>query len=333
MPSINLGRVGFVNKGNYGPSRAYKLNDIVKYQGKIYACIIPHTSPASGITEGNWQLWLDTIPGVIQDGVVTNEATWSSFNINQVFYTKNETYNKTEIDTKTNINGFNDKQTTDDTDNFAIQETGGLFKKLSFANLKNWILSLFQPILTGTATFTATNNKIVMTGIVSSLGLEVGDVIQFTSGTDAQNAKMRTVESITDNNTIVVNYEHCGSRGNGSLKLSDQSGISCTVKRVAKNYNAPLGLGQDWVGLTAFRTIGTTYNKTTRPISVSVFGPNTIATGAVITLYSNIDIVARDFSINTSVYINMNGIITGSIYKVEKAGDGVINITQWNELR
>ena len=127
-----------------------------------------------------------------------------------------------------------------------------------------------QPTHTGTATFTAIDNQIIMTGIVTALGLEVGDVIEFTSGTDANNAKLRTVETITDDNTIVVNYEHCGGRGNGPLKLTDES-VSCAVKRVAKWYNAPIGLGQEFVDLTSFRANDTTYtNSTRRSIKIKV---------------------------------------------------------------
>lgn len=201
----------------------------------------------------------------------------TNIGLNKAFsnqYIQENYYDKDEVDSKVNINGFDDKPTPNNTDNIALQETSGLLKKLSFANLKNWIFSLFQPTLTGTATFTATNNKIVMTGIVTSLGLEVGDVIQFVSGTDVTNAKMRTVESITNDNEIVVNYEHCGSRGNGSLKLSDQSGVSCTVKRVTKYYNAPKGLGQDWVFFinTNFRQANAVFqNNTNRAIEVSLY--------------------------------------------------------------
>lgn len=131
---------------------------------------------------------------------------------------------------------------------------------------------LSNPTLTANATLTGTDNKIVMNGIVSSLGLEIGDVIQFTSVADANNKKMRTVESIINNNEIIVNYEHCGSRGNGSLKLSNQTLTNATVKRIAKWYNAPLGLGQAWVNMTALRGAkNTTYtNDTSRYIEVMI---------------------------------------------------------------
>lgn len=48
-----------------------------------------------------------------------------------------------KIDTKLDkdFSSFTNKPTPDDTDNLALQDTGGLLKKLSFANLKNWIKS------------------------------------------------------------------------------------------------------------------------------------------------------------------------------------------------
>lgn len=123
---------------------------------------------------------------------------------------------------------------------------------------------------TENATFTAIDNKIVMAGIVTALQLEVGDVIQF-SNANTNNNKSRTVESITNDNEIIVNYEHCGSRGNGSLKLTDETKAGATVKLLAKWFVAPLGLGQAWVNvLTLKGAANTNYvNSTGRSIQVS----------------------------------------------------------------
>src|SRR5574344_890416 len=75
-----------------------------------------------------------------------------------------------------------------------------------------------------------TDNTVVMTDIVTELGLEVGDVIRINTGSYN---KLHTVESITDDNSIIVNYEHAGNRANGSLKLPNFTG-QATVTRVAK---------------------------------------------------------------------------------------------------
>ena len=67
---------------------------------------------------------------VIDDGVVSDLLTWSSEKISE------------KIDEKTlNINNLPDKPIPDDTDNFVLQEVGGLLKKLSFANLMALIKS------------------------------------------------------------------------------------------------------------------------------------------------------------------------------------------------
>lgn len=112
-----------------------------------------------------------------------------------------------------------------------------------------------------------TNNTVVMTNIVPELALEVGDVIRIDAG--AYN-KLHTVESITDNSSIIVNYEHAGNRGNGSLKLPDFTG-QATVTRIAKWFNAPLGLGQAWLDVMSQRSSNTTYQNTTgKPIGVYI---------------------------------------------------------------
>lgn len=106
------------------------------------------------------------------------------------------------------------------------------------------INSLLQPSMTDSITLNGTtNNTVVMTDIVPELALEIGDVIRIDTG--AYN-KLHTVESITNNSSIIVNYEHAGNRGNGTLKLPNFT-RQATVTRIAKWFNAPIGLGQDWV--------------------------------------------------------------------------------------
>lgn len=56
-----------------------------------------------------------------------------------------------EVDAQFNINTFTDKATPVDADNLAIQEAGGLFKKLSWSNLKATIISSFG-VMTNTLT-------------------------------------------------------------------------------------------------------------------------------------------------------------------------------------
>lgn len=167
------------------------------------------------------------------------------------------------------INPLPDKPTPDDTDNLALQEVGGLLKKLSFANLKLWILSLFNPSITGTATFTNSTQNISLTGVGALDGLEVGDVIQITGAINSKNNSEFTVESITDANNIVVNYEHRGQATSKAL-TNETSTSGITIKLLAKWYNAPIGLGQGWC-IPPSRALATNYtNDTNRAILVNV---------------------------------------------------------------
>jgi len=136
------------------------------------------------------------------------------------------------------------------------------------ASLSNFL----QPSLTGTYTSNGTtNNTIAMPGIVTALDLEVGDVIKITGSPSGLNDRIFTVESIADDGNIVVNYEHAGNRGNGPLKLADQTSVIVTIKRISKWINAPLGLGQAGVNVSNLRVAGTTYTNTTgRTIQVQV---------------------------------------------------------------
>lgn len=128
-----------------------------------------------------------------------------------------------------------------------------------------------QPTITGNYTAVGTvDNKITMIGIVSALALEVGDVIQISGSTDGHNDKLYTVERIDNDNSIIVNYEHAGNRGNGSLRLIDQT-TNVTIKLIAKWFNAPIGMGQAWVDVTSRRVNGTTYTNTAgRPIQLFI---------------------------------------------------------------
>lgn len=65
MPTINLGRVGFVQKGVHSLSTPYKVNDVVTYDGQVYACILANTGEALSNTT-YWSPWI-TPSGIISD--------------------------------------------------------------------------------------------------------------------------------------------------------------------------------------------------------------------------------------------------------------------------
>jgi len=98
----------------------------------------------------------------------------------------------------------------------------------------------------GNITTTSSDNKIIFgSGIdpTSQLqGLQVGDVVWIKyAGYD----KLHTVE-LLEAGYMIVNYEHCDTRGKGSLMLEDKTNVSATVELLTKWYNAPVGLGQAW---------------------------------------------------------------------------------------
>lgn len=84
-----------------------------------------------------------TAVATLQEGAIDD----ITIALNKAFsnqYVQNNYYDKDEVDSKTfTINTLPDKPTPVDTDNLAIQETGGLLKKLSFSNLKNTLLNYF----------------------------------------------------------------------------------------------------------------------------------------------------------------------------------------------
>lgn len=190
-----------------------------------------------------------------------------------------------------------------------------------------------QPSTTGSCTTNGTtDNTLVLTGIVSALALETGDVIQITGSTGGLNDKLFTVETITDANSIIVNYEHAGNRANGSLKLADET-ATVTITRIAKWFNAPNGLGQAWVGVTGSRAAATNYTNTTgRAISVTIStgaAGSSSATGAFFVGGTQIQ---GWNSTNSAYRFTTFAIIPlGEVYRFNMSG--ATNIENWSELR
>src|SRR5574344_3117130 len=170
----------------------------------------------------------------------------------------------------TNVTGYlvgnatSATKATQDGDGNVITDTYAT--KLYVDNEISGVDVILQPSITGSIILNGTtDNTVVMTDIVTKLSLEIGDVIRIVTG--AYN-KLHTVESITDNDSIIVNYEHAGNRADGSLKLPDFTG-QATVTRIAKWFNAPIGMGQAWQDVLRSRAANTTYTNTTgRPIMV-----------------------------------------------------------------
>lgn len=181
------------------------------------------------------------------------------------------------------------------------------------------------------ATFTKSSNNIASIGIVPALHLELGDVIQI-SGTASNNFTM-TVETITDNDNIVCNYEHRG--GAGTLSLTDEAAAGATIKLLCKWYMAPAGLGQAWVNVISQRADNTNYSVSfNRPVQLRISCNRGQLGGNYPTFYLN-DILASNDGISKASsnesWQDWDPIITpGTLYKVNKS---VGFVEAWLELR
>ena len=156
-----------------------------------------------------------------------------------------------------------------------VPESGELATK-EYADTK-----LSKPELisvTGSATFDGPTQKITITNI-GNITLALGDVIEV-SGTISNN-KLFTVESIVDDNNIVVNYEHRGtSTPAPSKRLVNETASNCTIKLYNRAKNAPLGQGQGLVNVTSSRVKDQTYYAPyDRNIGVYIIVARNISTG------------------------------------------------------
>lgn len=78
--------------------------------------------------------------GAIDDTTIASNKAFSNEHIIDNYYDKDA------VDSKTIINDFADKPTPIDTDHIGIQEDEGLFKKLSWANLKATLKTYFDTL-------------------------------------------------------------------------------------------------------------------------------------------------------------------------------------------
>lgn len=207
-----------------------------------------------------------------------------------------------------------------------IVPESGVLAKISDINTAGVEL---KTIASGTATFTASTNNINLTGI--GIDVEIGDVIQISGAEDAKNNSEFTVEVITDNNNIIVNQAHSniGTSKNVAARASD-TGV--TVKLLAKWYNAPLGLGQDWVSVVSSRASSTGYTNTTNrtiKASIGVYG----GVGSSSTCYVSSFLVG--FTVNSN-----SGVVVACIFDIPKNGIykiaptvGTPTLSFWLEMR
>ena len=283
MAEVNLGRIGFVNKGSWNSSVDYKINDVVKYGGSTYAAKRPNTGvtpPTDGTDTDDWFYFVNNsdyvdktsnqeVTGVknFTNGITTTEIIGeTTFTESPIIPTPTADFQavtKKYVDDKTIINNLSDKPTPDDTDNFALQEVGGDLKKVSYGNLFDKVS------ITGSATFNGTTQTIDLTGI-GDITLAIGDVIEVTGTTS--NNKLFTVESIPSDNQIIVNYEHRGTSTPVPKGRLVNETATATIKLYNRAKNAPPGQGQYLCIPASGRTSGVPVtNNTNREIFVLAY--------------------------------------------------------------
>jgi len=205
-----------------------------------------------------------------------------------------------------------------------LSEQAGVWQDI---NDKDSSTQAGTPEVTGTATFTNATQVINLTGIGALDNLEIGDVIQITNS--LSNNKEFTIESITDANNVIVNYEHRGKTTTKSL-IDEVATAGVTVNLLCKWYNAPLGLGQGWADVTSSRALNVAaLNSTNRAIKAAaiISGSDTISRTLLIDGAS----LAIEEGSDLSGYSTISEVVTaGSSYEISA---GSVTIVSWSELR
>ena len=244
---------------------------------------------------------------------------------------------KVPYDKLADINTLPAKTTPVDADVFVGADSADTFalKKFTWANLKATLKTYFDtlfvsklPTVTGTATFTNSTNNILLVGIGSLTGLEIGDVIKVTDS--VSNNKEFTVEVITDADNVIVNQAHAGGTTTKSL-INETATTGVTVDILAKWYNATLGLGQGWVDVTTSRSTSTTYNNITNRTIISSVRANSAAEQVLNISVDNIIIdELRSNADASALFLTVSAAVAGNSDYDASSGGGII---RWVELR
>ena len=106
MATVNLGRVGFVNKGTYSGSTSYKVNDVVDYNSGVYTCIQAHSGQLPTVT-AYWQNWVandkaldSAVVHKTGDETIAGVKNFSSSPIVPNATTGSQAVNKSQLDLK-----------------------------------------------------------------------------------------------------------------------------------------------------------------------------------------------------------------------------------------
>ena len=181
MPTLNLGRVGFVNKGVWLISTAYKINDTVTYLGGTYACLIANTgqTPILGGTV-YWQEWVAN--DVVHKSGAETIADIKTFTSSPLVPTPLDGDSSTKVATTSfvaaaipyNINAATAKTTPVDADLFGIIDSAAsnVLKKLSWLNVKATLKTYFDTLYFPIAGASISGvRQVVQSGSVDTSGL------------------------------------------------------------------------------------------------------------------------------------------------------------------
>lgn len=125
----------------------YLAGSSVQHNGNVWLCKTTNTNSEPADVNANWKrtITVESLTTVLNgyvattgDQTISGVKTFTSSPIVPTPTTGTQVANKNYVDSVAtlNINGLTEKTTPVDTDNLALQETGGLLKKLSWANLK-----------------------------------------------------------------------------------------------------------------------------------------------------------------------------------------------------
>lgn len=353
MPTLNLGRVGFVNKGTWLTSTAYKINDTVTYLGGTYVALQANTgqTPIFGGTV-YWQEWVAN--NVVHKSGDETIADVKTFTSSPIIPTPADGDSSTKAaSTKFvaaaipyNINAATSKATPADADEFGFLSSSAAWSlvKMTGTNLKAWLKTYFDtvyavlnsPIFSGSISaknamykdtpVTVTSWSYVTTTItlnVASHTFVTGDYIEvggLTAATNTPNG-VHLVTSVTAT-TIVFTYA-LAPTGTAGVSSATVKGYMTTNGRVES-----IGVGQTWQDVTASRAAGTTYtNSTGKPIMVSI-EVSSSATNALI-----IDgITISEISDSDGMGSTVQGIVPNNSTYLLSVG-GATTLEGWKELR
>lgn len=245
MATINLGRVGFVNKGAHNIATAYKVNDVVTYNSGTYACIQAHTGQLPTVT-AYWQNWVANDKALDSSVVHKTGDTMTGTLTTPSLVSTGELYSNdgTTITRVLSSGGVSNIGTitnhpivlqTNNTDRMRISNTGNVGIGINYPSSR---LHVFGEIKTGSSGATSINNRGFIWEIDGTVygRLSIdnsGNLLSVGSGGIGYGTGSGgTVTQLTSKSTTVTLNKPCGRITTTSESLAANS----TVSFIVNNY-------------------------------------------------------------------------------------------------